>query len=118
MKLIDRNIDVLSQNTDHWIREYSEGELPLKFVEKDDEGNDLICINDQMVLLRNEFDESSQPNYLKRELIFVVGIMSVDEIRELIRTMSKESFLIIIEPNNDFVNYALNEKDLSFFNSS
>lgn len=118
MKLIDRNIDVLSQNTDHWIREYSEGELPLKFVGKDDEGNDFISINDQVLLLKNEFDESSQPNYLKRELIFVVGIMSVNEIRELIRTMSKESFLIIIEPNNDFVNYALNKKDLSFFNSS
>lgn len=117
MKLIDRNIDVLSQNSDHWIRTHSENEFPLKLIRKDEEGNDIIYNNSQTLVLRNVFDKSSQPNYLKRELIFVLGVISAEEIRELVRTMSKESFLIIIEPNNDFFTYALSEKDLSIFES-
>lgn len=113
--LLNRNIEVLSRNTDHWICEQKEAGFRDDLFSEDSEGNEFVVYNNQTLLVKREIEKSSLPNPLKRELIFVMGINSVEEIEKLIQTMSKESFLIIIEPNPSFFSYALNKRDLSFF---
>ncbi|MGN7762055.1 motility associated factor glycosyltransferase family protein [Paenibacillus sp. 22594] len=115
MMLLNRNIEVLSRNADHWICEQKEADFRHDLFIKDSEDNEIVINNNQTLLMKKEIDKSSLPNPLKRELIFVMGINSVEEIEKLIQTMSKESFLIIIEPNPIFFSYALNKRDLSFF---
>jgi hypothetical protein len=117
MILLNQNIDTLSRNHQHWIGEMKEDVSPLGFVGIDEDGHELVLIKDQIISMKDDFDKSNLPNNNKKELIFVVGINSIEEIRKLIQTMSKESFLVIIEPNLSFFNYALNKKDLSFFKS-
>ncbi|QUL54553.1 motility associated factor glycosyltransferase family protein [Paenibacillus tritici] len=115
MKLLDRNIQVLSRNSSHWICEQKEERGSEDLIHRDGEGNEFIQYKNEMFLVKTEIEKSSRPNPLKRELIFVMGIYSIEEIQKLIQTMSKESFLIIIEPNPAFFSYTLNKRDLSFF---
>lgn len=118
MKLIEENINILSMNNLHWIGEPQNNEIFLNLYEKDSVKGDLIELNNQIIYLKNNFDDTHVPNALKKELIFAIGLYSVSELKRLIQTMSKESFLIIIEPSLSFFNYVLNEEDLSFFRSS
>ncbi|OKP90587.1 hypothetical protein A3842_03175 [Paenibacillus sp. P3E] len=115
MTLLNRNIEVLSRNAIHWISEQKEGDYGNELMSKDAEGNEFILCNSQNLLIKREIEKASLPNPKKRELIFAVGINSMEEINKVIQTMSKESFLIIIEPNPAFFSYALNNRDLSFF---
>ncbi|WP_339205356.1 6-hydroxymethylpterin diphosphokinase MptE-like protein [Paenibacillus sp. FSL K6-3182] len=104
--LLDKNIELLSINTGHWIGEPKEKDIQH------------TSMNDQVLVLGSEFDESNKPNPNKRELIICVGINSIEEIETVIRTMSKESYLIIVEPNFSFFHLALNNQDLQLFNDS
>lgn len=115
MNLLDNNIDVLSQSSNHWIGEPQENDISLEVFDDCEEGNEKLFLNDRILIIKDELDETSLPNPLKKELIFLVGILSVNEIMKYIRTMSQESILIIVEPNIPFFNYALNKKDLYFF---
>ncbi|PWW37442.1 MULTISPECIES: motility associated factor glycosyltransferase family protein [Paenibacillus] len=115
MNFSSRNIKVLMQNADHWINSDFVSTSDDNLMIRDEHGNDYVVTGNAEILLKSDLDESGQPNPLKRELIFLVGITSVQEIEYIIRKMSEESFLIIIEPNPSFFNYALNNKDLSFF---
>ncbi|MGO4692872.1 motility associated factor glycosyltransferase family protein [Paenibacillus sp. 2TAB26] len=104
--LLDKNIELLSVNTAHWIGQPKEDDIQHTFM------------NDQLFIQGHEFDESNKPNPNKRELIICVGINSINEIETVIRTMSKESYLIIVEPNFSFFHHALNNQDLGLFNNS
>ncbi|OME87137.1 hypothetical protein BK120_03905 [Paenibacillus sp. FSL A5-0031] len=101
--LLDKNIELLSANPGHWIGQPEEEDIQH------------TIMNDQQ---DHEFDESNKPNPNKRELIICVGINSIDEIETVIRTMSKESYLIIVEPNFSFFHHALYNQDLGLFNNS
>ncbi|MGF6353569.1 hypothetical protein ABIE27_001478 [Paenibacillus sp. 4624] len=114
MELMDRNIEILSANADHWIGMPDESELEQISFEVDSNGNEIFINGEQSFFLKNEFDDSNQPNPLKRELIFVLGIYSIEEIQKLITLMGDESLLVIIEPNLPLFSYSLQEKDLSF----
>ncbi|WP_339804537.1 6-hydroxymethylpterin diphosphokinase MptE-like protein [Paenibacillus sp. FSL R5-0744] len=113
--LLNRNLEVLSRNTSHWICEQKEVDFGHNLISEDEDGNEFVFYNNQTLLVKKEIEKSSLPNPLKRELIFVMGVNSVEEIEKLIQTMSKESYLIIIEPNPAFFSYALNKRDLCFF---
>ncbi|WP_169084592.1 motility associated factor glycosyltransferase family protein [Paenibacillus sp. PL91] len=115
--ILDRNIDVISRNPNHWIGQPKEDDIHLNFIGTDEEGNELLFINNQIIIIKNEFDESNMPNDNKKELIILVGINSLEEIEKHIQTMSKESYLLIIEPNFSFFNHALNKQDLNLFNN-
>ncbi|WP_449599057.1 hypothetical protein [Paenibacillus sp. Marseille-Q9583] len=117
MNLLDRNIDILSQNSNHWIGEPQEGDTSLEIFADGEEGNEKIFLNGGILTIKDELDESNLPNPFKKELIFLVGISSVKEITNLIQTMSQESILVIVEPKISFFNYALNQRDLNFFKS-
>lgn len=101
--LLDKNIELLSANPGHWIGQPEEEDIQQ------------TLMNDQQ---DHEFDESNKPNPNKRELIICVGINCIDEIETVIRTMSKESYLIIVEPNFSFFHHALHNQDLGMFNNS
>ncbi|KTD83850.1 motility associated factor glycosyltransferase family protein [Paenibacillus etheri] len=118
MDLLSRNIDILSSNPNHRIGTPDANELAQAMIGVDDSGNEVLISQGQTIHLKSIFDYTNQPNPLKRELIFVIGIYSVEEIRHLIQMKSDESLLVIIEPNTTLFNYALQHKDLSFINSS
>lgn len=118
MDLLSRNIDILSSNPNHRIGMPEANEVAQAVFSVDDEGNEVLIAQDQAFILKSDFDHSKQPNPLKRELIFVIGIYSVEEIKRLIQLMGDESMLVIIEPNSAFFNYTLQQKDLSFIYSS
>lgn len=118
MNFLDMNIDTLSTNLNHWIGVPDENELAEVFFEVDSMGNEFFIRENQIFNLKIEFDESNPPNPLKRELIFVIGIYSVEEIKRVIHSMSDESLLVIIESNSAHFNYTLQNKDLSFFQNS
>ncbi|KAA8756253.1 motility associated factor glycosyltransferase family protein [Paenibacillus sp. UASWS1643] len=118
MKLIEENINILSMNKLHWIGEPKNNDISFNLYEKDPDKGDLIEVNNQIIYLKNSFDATFLPNVLKKELIFAIGLYSVSELKQLIQTMSKESFLIIIEPSFSFFNHVLNEEELSFIQSS
>lgn len=114
MDLMDRNIEILSGNANHWIGMPDESEIEQTSFEVDSNGNEIFVNGERMFPLKSEFDDSNQPNPLKRELIFVLGIYSVEEIQKLIQSMGDESLLVIIEPNVSLFSYSLQQKDLSF----
>ncbi|WP_338707161.1 MULTISPECIES: motility associated factor glycosyltransferase family protein [Paenibacillus] len=118
MNLLNRNIEILSANPDHWIGAPDENELKQSSVEVDSEGKELFLDGNKVFTLKSDFDASNRPNPLKRELIFVVGIQSVEEINKVIELMGNESLLVIIEPNGSLFNYSLNQKDLSFLHTT
>lgn len=114
MDLMDRNIEILSANTEHWIGMADESELEQVSFEVDSQGNEIFINGEQAFALTSEFDDSNQPNPLKRELIFIIGIYSVEEIKQVIARMSDESLLVVVEPNLPLFSYSLQTKDLSF----
>lgn len=118
MDLLSRNIDILSSNPNHRIGTPDANELAQAMIGVDDSENEVLISQGQTIHLKSIFDYTNQPNPLKRELIFVIGIYSEEEIRQLIQMKSDESLLVIIEPNTTLFNYALQHKDLSFINSS
>ncbi|MDT9720510.1 DUF115 domain-containing protein [Paenibacillus sp. ClWae2A] len=118
LEFLDNNINVLSRNSLHWISEPIDKEISFQLHEKDHDKGDLVEVDGSFIYIKNDFDESSKPNPDKKELIFVMGIYSITEIMQLIQTMSKESFLVIIEPGFSFFNYVLSDEDLLFFESS
>lgn len=117
MNWIDSNIDFLSRSSNHWIGELQEKDIALEILTNDESGNEVLLYNGEIITIKNEFDESNLPNKFKKELIFLVGINSVSEVANIIKTMSQESILVIVEPNESFFNLALNKKDLKFFES-
>ncbi|WP_018394640.1 6-hydroxymethylpterin diphosphokinase MptE-like protein [Bacillus sp. 37MA] len=117
MDLLNKNINILSTNPNHWIGEYKETLNSIDILDKDSIGNEQFIINKKLFSISDKFDEEQCPNNLKRELIFVIGLFSVNEIKMLYQNMSKESFLVILEPNKSFFNFVLCEKDLSIFKS-
>ncbi|WP_172196390.1 motility associated factor glycosyltransferase family protein [Saccharibacillus qingshengii] len=114
MDLMDRNVEILSANTDHWIGMPDENELAQVSFEVDRDGNEIFINGEQVFALKSEFDDSNQPNPLKRELIFILGISSVEEIKQVFARMGNESLLVIVEPNLSLFSYSLQTKDLSF----
>ncbi|WP_052429736.1 motility associated factor glycosyltransferase family protein [Paenibacillus borealis] len=118
MDLLSRNIEILSSNSNHRIGMPEESEVAQAVFSKDDAGNEIFITQDQQYIMKSDFDHSNQPNSLKRELIFVIGIFSVNEIKQVIQKRGDGSLLVILEPNSALFNYALNHKDLSFIQAS
>jgi hypothetical protein len=119
MTLFDRNVQILTLNPSHWIGSLDEHLLTHQFVEKDEDGTDYFLTVDQKVIaIKDEFDPEQKPNSLKRELVFAIGVHSINELTQLYQNMSKESVLIIVEPNISFFYHSLHYKDMSLFKFS
>lgn len=114
---IDQNIELLKKNQRHWIGKIDEYQILYpkyivsenKIVEyfKDKEGR-ILCLEDK-------YNEDNKINRFKKEVIFIFGINSIQEIKEIIRTKNKNSIILIVEPHFSFFQHALNHKNLDFF---
>ncbi|MGF9976246.1 motility associated factor glycosyltransferase family protein [Viridibacillus arvi] len=72
-------------------------------------------INGDVLLVEDVFDREYKYNSLKKEIIFVLGINSLSEIKELHLKKNKDSIIIVIEPNLAFFNHVLTQKNMSIF---
>ncbi|UQZ33840.1 hypothetical protein C2I18_10065 [Paenibacillus sp. PK3_47] len=115
--VLNSNIDILSNNPKYTIGMPDTSKIKQVVSDTDDSGNEILFIDNKAYVQKCEFDDSNQPNSFKRELIFVIGIYSVEEIRKLISMVNNQSLIVIIEPNTSVFNYTLHNKDLSFFES-
>jgi len=72
------------------------------------------CKDGKFILLNNNsFDEKIiNPN--KSQLIFVIGINSVFEVKKINNMKHDKSVIFIIEPSPSFYNYAVKNKDMKF----
>lgn len=104
-------------NNNFWINEdYSDFQFP-KFIisEIDNKKEYFECENGDIVLLDNEYSDIENINSNKSELIFLIGINSINEINAAYRKKNNKSIIIVIEPNPSFFKYALNTKNLNVF---
>lgn len=67
----------------------------------------------EFIALPYEYNSNFKVNKNKKEVIFVIGIGSIDEIRNLNKQKNKDSILIIIEPQVGFFTHVLNSKNIS-----
>ncbi|MHB8073695.1 motility associated factor glycosyltransferase family protein [Desulfosporosinus fructosivorans] len=84
------------------------GEAPFYYVGTDVDGVKIFCGNDDKpFIIESVIDETRLPNLNLRQLIFIFGIGSLEEIRKVASHAHKDSLLVIIEPNPYFLQYAM-----------
>ncbi|MED4461188.1 motility associated factor glycosyltransferase family protein [Metabacillus fastidiosus] len=113
---INKNIDILQKNEMHWIGSLTSSSITHEFISSE---NSRIEYFKDMVgkvyKIEDFYDKSYESNLLKREIVFVIGINSIYEIKELYNKVNKESCLVVIEPNLSFFNHVLHHKNLDIF---
>lgn len=115
--LIDKNIQILSKNSRHWFASADKSaNLYPKFIISENKTIDYFQDeNNQVLLVEDTYDEKNQINPNKKEVIFIFGLNSIQEIRQVIRNKNKNSIVLIIEPQLTFFQHALSNKNLDFF---
>lgn len=113
--LIDTNIDILLKNEDNWIGILKDKIYPVYKAKENKKQEYFEEENGNIILLEDKFDNSQIINPFKKELIFILGINSIHELREIYKKKNKNSFIIVIEPNISFFNYVLRNKNLNLF---
>ncbi|WP_394234928.1 motility associated factor glycosyltransferase family protein [Niallia oryzisoli] len=98
MSFFEGNIKHLSTNDSHHI-----GELDIDI----HEGN----VNNYNAV--HKMDSMFKGTKQKRELIFIFGVLSIEEVKELIESSNPNSIFIILETNQEMFYHALHNKDLS-----
>ncbi|MED4534089.1 6-hydroxymethylpterin diphosphokinase MptE-like protein [Metabacillus fastidiosus] len=113
---IDRNIEILQKNEIHWIGNLTSSSITHKFISSENSRVEYFeDVNGNIYKIEDFYDRSYEINPLKREIIFVIGINSIYELKELYKKMNNESCLIVIEPNLSFFNHVLHDKNLDIF---
>lgn len=115
--ILDKNIDILTANENHWIGNYTDNQEDLKHLFKDTNGNIEYFEKNatHVYAIKDEFDETFQLNSKLKEIIFIIGLNSIKEIEEIYKMKNKDSYIIVIEPDVSVFNYNLNTKDFSVF---
>ncbi|MGG3887916.1 motility associated factor glycosyltransferase family protein [Metabacillus fastidiosus] len=113
---IDRNIEILQKNEIHWIGSLTSSSITHEFISSANSRVEFFeDMNGDVYKTEDFYDKSYENNSLKREIIFVIGINSIYELKELYEKTNKESCLIVIEPNLSFFNHVLHHKKLDIF---
>ncbi len=114
MNLFEQNMKIIKKNSNHKLPSHLPEQPLLRYVGTDKEEDFFVNQNNDIFILKDEIDEERLPNSLKKELIIVVGINAVNEIKQIIRKANNNSIIVIVEPNHDFLSFVLENKDLSF----
>jgi hypothetical protein len=113
---IERNIEILQQNQMHKIGYLTPSSLTHEFISSENSRVDYFKdIDGKVYKTEDYYDKSYKITPLKKEIIFVMGINSINELKELYKKMNNDSFLMVIEPNLSFFNHVLYHKNLELF---
>lgn len=117
--MLENNIQALVQSKYNWFAENNGQEYP-KFLayDKEFETSFFENIDGQIAAAKDQYEILEELNPNKKQAIFIIGIYSLNEIKNIIRKKHKESIIIIIEPNMGFFEFTLKNKDLTFLNDS
>ncbi|MCO1601332.1 motility associated factor glycosyltransferase family protein [Desulfosporosinus nitroreducens] len=109
MDLFGENLAVISQRgVPDFIADMEAGEAPFYYVGTDVDGVKIFCgKDDKPFILEPIIDETKLPKPNLKQLIFLFGIGSLEEIQKVASQAHKESLFVIIEPNPYFLQYAL-----------
>lgn len=118
MDLLEKNINLLSKDTRHQIAPVSEEGLTFCFAGRQQETELFLDRKENPYAIKNQLDNNNLPDASKTELIVVLGLAGVEEIKQLIRLANPKSGILIIEPNPAFVLHSMQRKDLSFLNAA
>ncbi|MFB5166828.1 6-hydroxymethylpterin diphosphokinase MptE-like protein [Parageobacillus toebii] len=118
MNLLNHNIEILSKNPNHRIREITEKDLCYKYIGRDANYEYFVDDSENVYRIEHSIDKEGLPNSFLRELYVIVGIYGVEEIQYLIQNANPYSIFIVIEPTLSFFLSALQYKDLSHINKS
>lgn len=114
--LIDDNIKALSLHDLNWIGLADGNEHYPQFIDADNKKIEYFKLeNESVAIVEDSFDSNFEINPYKKELIFVIGINSINEIRQLYKKKNKSSIILVMEPRLSFFQHALHNKDLSVF---
>lgn len=109
------NIDALSQSELHWIGEKKDNSYPLYRAKENARQEYFEDKEGRILLLEDEYDKENKVQPYKRELLFVLGINSIHELREIYRHKNKGSIMIVVEPNLSFFDHVFTTKNLNLF---
>ncbi|WP_416141351.1 motility associated factor glycosyltransferase family protein [Lysinibacillus capsici] len=113
---IDTNIEDLTSNDFNWVAVHN-SELEPKFTYLDQASRTAYFTykNGEIRALQDELESTYQKRVTHREILFVFGLYGINEINQLYQTKSKDTFIIVIEPNLSYFNYSLHYLNLSVF---
>lgn len=112
---IDNNIEYLSNSDLHWIGT-SEGQMDYpKYIGKKEAIEYFENAEGSMAFVGEIFDENFTSNKFKKELIVILGLNSIEEIKKVYKNKNKESFVIVLEPQPSFLTHVINSKNMSIF---
>lgn len=114
--IIDKNIEILMLNEKHWISSSQEHQH-MTFLTKDEHRKEECFENEngEVYLTQDVYSNSFDINKNLKQVIFVIGLNSLEEIEQIYRNKHKESIVIVIEPNLSLFNYVLNAKNMRLF---
>lgn len=116
MNLLEQNTMILRQNPMHSIPDIENYNLTTQYVGTDKGEDFFLGPNSEIYIIKNEIEYENLPNPNKRELIIVMGLYSVEEVKAVLEKANENSIIIVIEPNHDMFIYTLRSKDVSFLN--
>lgn len=114
MDLMEKNITLLSSDVRHNIAPINESDLSVRFLGQDQEKELFAGEDGQIYAIKHQLDKDNLPDATKVELIVLIGIAGVEEIKHLSQLANPKSLILIIEPNLAFLFDAISRKDLSF----
>lgn len=114
MDYYSHNLKLLEKKLENHFTLSDLNEHSFKYVGTDQGEDFFLSTNNDIYILKDQVDEESLPNPKKRELIFIVGLSTVEEIKQVISKANNNSFIVLIEPNSDWLSYTLQNKNLSF----
>ncbi|WP_341322410.1 6-hydroxymethylpterin diphosphokinase MptE-like protein [Solibacillus sp. FSL H8-0523] len=115
--LIEKNIEILSDGKPHWIAEHIDNEYP-KFLYKDENKEYFEVKENKIIAVESNLDETFVYSKYKREIIFAFGILGVEELSELKKSVHKDSVIIVIEPQLNLLTHTLHNKSFKIFRKS
>lgn len=112
---MENNLNILLKNKNNSISYQENSVKAFNFVIDEPNIEYFIGEQDKVYCVKNEQDEANLPNSLKKEIIFVIGILSMAEVLSVYKAKNPESIVIVIEPNLGIFKDALSRKNMNFF---
>lgn len=112
--MIEKNLQILSLKDQNWIASFKQVNHSRQFVMQEERKKYFIDEHEKIYVTEDKFLKD-EINSLKKEIIFVFGIVNITEIRSLYLKKNKDTIIVVIEPNLSLLKHALNYLDLSIF---
>lgn len=110
---IEENIKHLSHHPYHWVAPIDEGVAIHQFMVAEANGDAYFeKVDGSIVKLTDQLDSSYEARTTRKEILFVIGVNAINEIKHLYKTKHTETLIIVIEPNLSFFSYVLTNKNL------